>query len=119
MFTPEEAPSYSRGLSINLVLFVMVMVMVGITSAYLKWLNRQHGQRRQAMGKSAVMRDTSLETAEEVERMRDNQAALRDGQARGEVGADEEDGQGEDDTKGDKSFGDVTDLNNEDFVFVY
>jgi hypothetical protein len=108
LFTPEEAPGYTRGLRANCALFALVMCLVGVTSIYLRWLNRQHATRRVALGKSSIVRDMSLETAEEVSRIEGMQRAMR------------EDGEGaSEDTVGGKAFADLTDLENEDFVFVY
>ncbi|KAL9483771.1 hypothetical protein ACSS6W_002560 [Trichoderma asperelloides] len=127
LFTPDEAPSYSRGLRANVVFFTMVIVLVGITSLYLKYLNSHHAKRRVALGKSAVVLDMSLETAEEVERMEALERAMREGTQRLSVengdtrleGDDEESGVQADDAKGRKAFADITDLENEDFVFVF
>ncbi|KAM0265607.1 hypothetical protein ACHAQJ_000039 [Trichoderma viride] len=127
LFTPDEAPSYSRGLRANIVFFTMVLLFVGITSLYLKYLNSDHAKRRVALGKSAVVLDMSLETAEDAERMEALERAMREGTQRlteenGDTrleGADEENGVQPDDVKGRKAFADITDLENEDFVFVF
>ncbi|KAL6897203.1 major facilitator superfamily domain-containing protein [Trichoderma evansii] len=127
LFTPDEAPSYSRGLRANVVFFTLVIVLVGITSLYLKYLNSHHAKRRVALGKSAIVLDMSLETAEEVERMQTLERAMREGTQRLSVengdtrleGDDEESGVQTEDVKGRKAFADITDLENEDFVFVF
>lgn len=103
------------------------MVFVGITTLYIRWLNRKHGQRRVALGKSAVIADLSLETAEEVERMEELERAMQEGGRRqpgGNIDSNSPDyNEGyltqQKGDKGDKAFADVTDLDNEDFVFVY
>ncbi|KAH7322691.1 major facilitator superfamily domain-containing protein [Stachybotrys elegans] len=95
LFTPEEAPRYSRGLKANCAFFSLVIVFAGITTAYLRRLNRSHSERRVALGKKAEVMDMSLETAEEV-------------------GEEEEE-----ERRDDKAFSDATDLENEDFAFVY
>lgn len=104
LFTPSEAPSYSRGLRANLVFFAVVAALVVATTMYLKMLNRQHAQRRVALGKSAHVVDTSMETSEEVARL--GQMEMQGDEAQ------------HDPSKG-KQFSDMTDLENEDFVFVY
>jgi hypothetical protein len=108
------------------VFFAMVVLFVGITSLYLKFLNSDHAKRRVALGKSAVILDMSLETAEEVERMEALEQAMREGTQRlseengdTRLGGDEENGVQPDDVKGRKAFADITDLENEDFVFVF
>jgi hypothetical protein len=100
LFTPDEAPAYSRGLRANIIFFLTVICLVGLTTLYLRWLNTSHGRRRVALGKSAVVVDRSLETAESV--------GIFDSMHESE--ADEVD---------DRGFSDATDLENEDFVFVY
>lgn len=104
----------------------MVVLFVGITSLYLKFLNSDHAKRRVALGKSAVILDMSLETAEEVERMEALEQAMREGTQRlseengdTRLGGDEENGVQHEDVKGRKAFADITDLENEDFVFVF
>ncbi|POR31583.1 Putative transporter [Tolypocladium paradoxum] len=127
LFRPDEAPAYSRGLRANLVLFVIVIVFVGMATLYLRWLNRTHSQRRVALGKNAVIADLSLETAEEVERMEELERAMQEasrGQSNGDVDSNPPDNNERCLTPqkggtGSKSFADVTDLENEDFVFVY
>lgn len=77
-----------------------VIFLVGITHLYLRWLNVSHSNRRVALGKSAEVLDRSLETAESVDIM----------DSMHEHESDESD---------DRGFSDATDLENEDFVFVY
>ncbi|KAM5345898.1 hypothetical protein ACJ41O_011759 [Fusarium nematophilum] len=127
LYSPDEAPAYTRGLRANLALYVTVIVLVALASLHLTRLNRLHSQRRVALGKSAVLIDRSLETAEEVERIESMERALREGglrEARGDEDervSEEEDLEGErrEVKQGDKGFGDITDLENEDFLFVF
>ncbi|KAF4466353.1 allantoate permease [Fusarium albosuccineum] len=127
LYSPEEGPAYTRGLRANLALYVLVIALVVGASLHLTRLNRLHSQRRVALGKSAVLVDRSLETAEEVERIETMERALREGRLR--EATNDEDGRisEEDDLEGerrslkdgDKGFGDITDLENEDFLFVF
>ncbi|KAL6704877.1 hypothetical protein ACN47E_007560 [Coniothyrium glycines] len=99
LFKPSEKPHYYRGLRANLALFVAIIFFVVLAVCWIKILNRKHAARRESMGKSAVVIDTSMGTsnsvdAEEVENM----------QASG---------------VGDKAFDDETDIKNEDFIYVY
>lgn len=129
LFRPDEAPGYTRGLRANLAFFSLVMILVAVTTVYLKWLNRRHSIRRAAMGKSAVVMDLSLETAEEVERMEAMERAMHEAPVvqadfdGGERASHEESGdvprRRVRDKRGAKAFADVTDLENEDFVFVF
>ncbi|KAM0327015.1 hypothetical protein ACHAQA_006138 [Verticillium albo-atrum] len=94
LYRPAEAPEYYRGLWWNLVLYLAVVALVAVTSAYITALNRAHGLRRVKMGKPAVLVDRSL---------------------------DEDGGEAEEDDLdvGARAFDDLTDLENEEFVFVY
>lgn len=68
------------------------------------FLNRKHANRRQELGKSAIVADRSMMNARE-------RIA-----AGGEAELDGDEGYG---LGGEKAFDDLTDLKNEDFVFVY
>jgi len=105
LYKPSEKPEYARGLRSNLALFVVIIVLVAITTVYLALLNKRHAKRRVELGKSAVVYDNSLDSAEEIERRR---------QAAGTT--DAADGSAD---NGDKAFENATDLENEDFIFVY
>lgn len=102
LYTPAEKPRYARGLRSNLALFVVIVVIVAATTAYLALLNRRHAKRRVELGKPAVVYDNSLDSAAEIERRR----------AAGGADAAETE-------TGDQAFENMTDLENEDFVFVY
>ena len=127
LFRPDEAPGYGRGIRSNMILFVAVMLLVGVTSLHLRRLNCRHSLRRVALGKSARVTDLSLETAEEAERLSRLARAMPQidpGQPNGSVdvalGDARDDGAvGHTADKADKSFADATDLENEDFLFVY
>ncbi|XEV06955.1 hypothetical protein FSHL1_012242 [Fusarium sambucinum] len=128
LYSPDEAPAYTRGLRANLALYVLVVALVAGTSMHLSRLNRLHSQRRVALGKSAVLVDRSLETAEEVERIEHMERTLRGGVTLREATNDEHhrisqahdvEGERTEQKDGDKGFGDTTDLENEDFLFVF
>ena len=69
-----------------------------------------------ALGKSAVIIDSSLYTPEEVERQRVRQAAALGQPAVDSTGAVADAGQVR---AGSQAFDDLTDLQNDEFVFVY
>lgn len=127
LYTPAEAPAYSRGLRSNLALYVVIVVLVAITTIYLAALNRAHSRRRVALGKSAVILDSSLDSAEEVERRRVAQGNLQRAESTAvaepdaqQTVASEHDTQEQQQRRvGDKAFENMTDLENEEFVFVY
>jgi hypothetical protein len=108
LFTPAEAPSYTRGLYANIVFFTLVICLVIVTTLYLRRLNASHAMRRHALGRSYIIADGSLETAEGASLMADNRND-----------ADEALGDSPYMKYGSKSFTDTTDLLNEDFIFVY
>lgn len=120
LYTTAEAPGYRRGLISNLSLFVVLIVLVLLTTVYLYFLNRDHAKRRVAMGKRAVVIDTSMSAIRDVDTT--EVAFQKDGIPSENI----ETGQtvaaapeGSHATIGDKAFDDETDLRNEDFVFVY
>ncbi|RDW88008.1 hypothetical protein BP6252_00040 [Coleophoma cylindrospora] len=99
LYTTQEAPRYTRGLTSNLALFIVLVILVGITTAYLMFLNKKHATMRRQVGKAAVIIDRSMR----------NVGGERDTESTAE---------GESQI-GDKAFDDMTDLKNEDFIFVY
>lgn len=96
LFKPAEKPYYRRGLRANLGLFIAIIVFVCAAVGWITLLNRKHAAERERLGKSAVIVDLSMETQETT----------------GEEGV-------ENNGVGDKAFDDVTDLKNEDFIYIY
>lgn len=99
LFKPSEKPRYSRGLRANLALFIAIVVLVVLGMLWVKVLNRKHAAARERLGKSANVVDLSMQTAKH------------------EVDADEA-ANVEASGVGDKAFDDVTDLKNEDFIYL-
>ncbi|KAL4922604.1 major facilitator superfamily domain-containing protein [Aspergillus aurantiobrunneus] len=97
LYTTEEAPGYRRGLLSNLAMFCVLVLLCALNLAYIVYLNKQHEKRRVAMGKSAKIIDRSMQAVGEPEMDKD------------------EAGQ----TAEDNAFKDLTDFENEDFVYVY
>jgi hypothetical protein len=102
LYTPEEAPRYYRGIRSNLALFVVIILLVGVGALYITYLNKRHAKERERLGKSAYVVDLSM--AESLKLASEEGGAINDGKAAGGVG--------------DKAFDDVTDLKNEDFIYV-
>jgi len=94
LYTTAEAPKYTRGLVSNLCLFVILMILVVLTTLYLMLLNKKHAKVRAEMGKSAVRIDRSMMDVQEAEAS--------------ESGVEQE-----------RGFDDETDTKNEDFIYVY
>lgn len=99
LFKPSERPHYYRGLRANLALFVGIVVLVLLAMLWIKILNRRHAATRESMGKAANIVDLSMEKGRQV-----------DAEEAENVGAS---------GVGDKAFDDVTDIKNEDFIYVY
>jgi hypothetical protein len=99
LFKPSEKPHYYRGLRANLALFISIIVFVLLAAAWIKVLNRKHASQREAMGKSAHLVDKSMQNEREG-----------DAEATEDVNVS---------GVGDKAFDDVTDIKNEDFIYVY
>ncbi|EMD63378.1 hypothetical protein GGP41_005951 [Bipolaris sorokiniana] len=98
IFKPSEKPYYKRGLRVCLALFILIIVLILAAMLWIKLLNRKHAATRESMGKSAVVVDTSMGNA---------------------VEGSAEESENEASGVGDKAFDDVTDLKNEDFIYIY
>ncbi|KAK2047272.1 major facilitator superfamily transporter [Colletotrichum somersetense] len=107
LYSVDDAPVYRPGLISNLVMFILVAFMAALLPFYLKYLNSKHAKRREALGKStnivdeSMMRNKDVKDGKEVELEEDPQ--------RQQHRAIEED----------HGLQDMTDLKNEDFIFVY
>jgi hypothetical protein len=108
LYKPSEAPEYHRGLYWNLLLYIAIVGLVVVTTMYLTYLNRDHSRRRVMAGKDAVIVDYSLYSPEEADRLRRSKAT--EGQHIENA---------RDATVGDHAFDDMTDLMNDEFVFVF
>lgn len=82
----------------NLALFVAIIVLVGIGAVWIRLLNRKHSGTRERLGKSANAVDFSMENKKSFGPHEDGSTA---------------------EVIGDKGLDDVTDLKNEDFIYVY
>ena len=82
------------------ILFVVIIILVAIGAFWIHVLNKRHAATRERMGKSAHVVDLSME----------NSSSLK---------AQDAIFSSEDGAIGDKAFDDVTDLKNEDFIYVY
>ncbi|KAM9880443.1 transporter C417.10-like protein 4 [Verticillium dahliae] len=109
IYQPSDAPLYRPGLISNLIMFVLVAAL-GITIPfYLMFLNRRHAKRREELGKNAVIVDESMMRNRNMERSKAVDIELEeDGQQRQQRTLQE-----------DNALHDMTDLKNEDFIYVY
>ena len=101
LYTTAEEPGYHRGLRSNLALFVVLAVLVGLAVVWIHFLNKKHATAREELGKAAQVVDLSMESAK---RLRMQNETVNDVHGTG---------------VGKKAFDDVTDLRNEDFIYVY
>ncbi|RAL06517.1 putative MFS transporter [Aspergillus homomorphus CBS 101889] len=104
LYSTADAPRYRPGLIANLVMFISVGVVSALIPFYLMFLNRQHAKKRRELGKGdpgseeREEGDTQLKgDAVQLEQVRDYRQAIQE----------------------DNGLHDVTDLRNEDFVYVY
>ncbi|KAI8962113.1 MFS general substrate transporter [Daldinia sp. FL1419] len=98
--------SYSKSLRSNLALYVVIIALVGITTIYLKALNTAHTKRQVALWKSVVVIDTNLDPAESIRNVEGG------GVAAATSGEDVE-------RLGERAFENLTDLQNEEFIFIF
>ncbi|KAF9462293.1 major facilitator superfamily domain-containing protein [Collybia nuda] len=92
LYRTQDKPFYRRGLISNLICWIALAVLTLMTAGYLAFQNRQHAVRRVSLGKTGKVLDTSLEKHVHD----DANAGVRN----------------------DQSFHDLTDSQNEDFIFA-
>lgn len=81
---------------------MVIIALTGVGAFYITLLNKKHAAARERMGKSAHIVDLSMAKSS---KLADKEGVmLNEGKAAGGVG--------------DKAFEDVTDLKNEDFIYV-
>ncbi|KAI5451305.1 hypothetical protein NCC49_001900 [Naganishia albida] len=105
LFKSKEAPKYAGGLRAILGIFVATVGCVAITEALLWFLNKQKEKERVANGKPAKIQDLSMNS--KYEARQDYQASPG------------EDGETEGPRLGDNAFADLTDRQNDEFVYTY
>jgi len=104
LYLEAEKPYYHTGLTGNLVFLCILAGTVIAQAAYLHYLNIQNAKRRKAAGKAGPAIDYSLVHSSKWAEMRAKDAA-----ARAQLGHIEH--------FNDKAFDDMTDRQNDDFVF--
>ncbi|KAL4910495.1 hypothetical protein BDW74DRAFT_171960 [Aspergillus multicolor] len=98
LYTTEEAPLYRRGLLSNLAMFCVLVVLCALNMATIFLFNKRQEKRRVAMGKPAKIIDRSMQAVGETEIDSKDDVVQR---------------------VDDNAFKDLTDFENEDFVYVY
>ncbi|KAK7612521.1 major facilitator superfamily domain-containing protein [Phyllosticta citricarpa] len=104
LFNTEEAPRYTRGLRVNLALFIALMVQIVFAMFWIALLNRKHARTRESKGKSANIVDLSMQRPKSSDGKEGSVMATTEQNA---------------EALGAKAFNDETDLQNEDFIFLY
>lgn len=101
LFKPNEKPRYTRGLTVNLALFVVLAVLIAAGMLLIKVLNSRQAAKRKALGKAEKITDLSM--SRHKKNGEDGSAVLNEAEEH----------------VGEKAFEDVTDMKNEDFIYVY
>ncbi|KAF5344336.1 hypothetical protein D9758_013240 [Tetrapyrgos nigripes] len=97
LYTTDEKPYYHRGLISNMICWIALSVLTVVTAAYLAFRNKQQEALRRRLGKAGKVVDRSLDSYSE-----------RKGNSEGNEG----------EARNDKAFDDLTDIQNEDFIYV-
>ncbi|KAG8789541.1 hypothetical protein FRC12_013390 [Ceratobasidium sp. 428] len=105
LYRTVDAPYYHRGLISNIACWVALAVLTPTMALYLSFMNKQHAAARRRAGKKAVVIDTSLENSKEA-----REAAEKNNMIEGEKAVKRR--------LNDQAFNDLTDLQNEDFIYV-
>ncbi|AEO58465.1 hypothetical protein MYCTH_2118844 [Thermothelomyces thermophilus ATCC 42464] len=107
LYDESQAPLYRPGLISNLVMFALVGSISALIPFYLMFLNRRHAKRREQLGKNAVLVDESM--IAKIQIIEDSKAVeVEDANNRRQRALEE-----------DNALRDMTDLQNEDFIYVY
>jgi len=104
LYFPSEAPGYETGLIANMVVLCLMFALVAGQMFYLIFLNKRNLKRRIANGKTGANVDYSLEDSSKWAQMR------ADAKAKAQEGGQEE-------VLNERAFEDLTDLQNQDFVY--
>ncbi|RSH80114.1 hypothetical protein EHS25_007316 [Saitozyma podzolica] len=100
----KQAPYYREGLTANLIVLCILFGTIILQTFYLALLNKRNVKRRRAAGKTGAHYDYSLESSS-------HWAKLRERQQEAMVA------EGHQETYNAQAFMDLTDLQNEDFVY--
>jgi MFS family permease len=104
LYSVDDAPLYRPGLISNLVMFTLVGILSLLIPMYLALLNKRHAKRREELGKSAARVDESMLKKKEMTQGKTIELEETGGTQHQEV---------------DNGFSDLTDMQNEDFIYVY
>lgn len=119
LFNSKDAPTYHPGLRDCLAIFIALLVVVALQWGNLMWLNKRQEKKRVANGKPAKMVDHSMQKhyhdfaednkpsnmVEQVERTETQQTTGKGLEMQEEIG--------------ENAFLDLTDRQNDEFVYIY
>jgi MFS family permease len=104
LYSVDDAPLYRPGLISNLIMFILVGFLSLLIPMYLALLNKRHAKRREELGKSAARVDESMLKKKEMTQGKAIELEETGGTQLQDV---------------DNGFSDLTDMQNEDFIYVY
>lgn len=104
VYQPSMKPRYTPGLIVDLICWSLLAIVACVTAAYLAYLNRRQEAKRVRLGKAARIVDTSILTIEDAAKAREDRLIAKDSK--------------EQVVTNDQAFLDLTDFENEDFVYV-
>ncbi|KAI1109880.1 MFS general substrate transporter [Nemania sp. NC0429] len=104
LFDIKDAPLYRPGLIASLVQFAFVGALGLLIPVYLMYLNKRHAAKRVQLGKRADLQDKSMMTKKDQQQPEDEEAEQKE-----HITSVEDD----------NGLQDLSDLQNEDFIYVY
>ncbi|KAL7420650.1 hypothetical protein Q5752_004601 [Cryptotrichosporon argae] len=104
LYKTAESPYYHTGLTANLACLAALTGLIVLQTLYMRYLNARNVERRRALGKTGELVDFSLEASGNWEKLRQEQRAKD--QAEGHV-----------EQHNTQAFDDLTDRQNEDFIY--
>ncbi|KAK4204650.1 major facilitator superfamily domain-containing protein [Triangularia verruculosa] len=107
LYSVDHAPLYRPGLISNLIMLVLVAALAILIPFYLMFLNRRHAKRRGALGKNAVLVDESMISQGHIATGKTADLEEADTNPKPKTLED------------DNALRDMTDVKNEDFIYVY
>lgn len=120
VFNSRDAPQYLPGLRAMLGIFIALAASSLLQAANLAFLNRLQERRRVRNGKPAKIQDTSMDdTYKGYDPAVDNDAAVIEAEVAAEAASQAGTGHGQEQRRlGDNAFADITDRQNDEFIYV-
>lgn len=106
LFAPKDKPYYRGGLTAMLICLIVAVCFVFVVIVYLHYSNKRNERRRVVAGKKAKIQDYSMLTMREVQVARAKEVGEKGGVSNIQ-------------NIGTHAFDDLTDLQNNEFIYVY